>query len=139
MEHIAHNARGQRLLIVYGNGLMTRYAYDDRTFRLRRLRSERFQRPSPAPDEWRGAGATLQDLSYAYDLAGNILSIEDRTTGCGIAGSSAGRNRLTRRFTYDPLYRLTAATGRACRDLTVPRAIDDRRRCGFYPPPPPAP
>ena len=27
---VAHNARGQRVLAAYGNGLMTRYAYDDR-------------------------------------------------------------------------------------------------------------
>ena len=34
VEHIAYNAKGQRLLIAYGNGVMTRHAYDPQTFRL---------------------------------------------------------------------------------------------------------
>jgi len=140
VEHIARNARGQRLLIAYGNGVMTRYAYDPQTFRLARLRSERFQRPPPAADEWRGQGAPLQELTYSYDLAGNVTSIEDRTPGCGVAGSQEGRHRLTRRFAYDPLYRLTQAKGRVCKDLAAPRSIEDRRACGFHPPPtPPVP
>jgi RHS repeat-associated protein len=134
VERIAHNAKGQRLLIVYGNGMMTRYAYDRRTMRLIRLRSERRRAPSPAADEWHGQGAPVQDLTYRYDLAGNLLALEERTPGCGIAGSPEGRNRLTRRFTYDPVYRLTEGTGRACRDLVAPRSVADRRNCGFYPP-----
>ena len=30
------------MLIAYGNGVMTRHAYDPQTFRLARLRTERF-------------------------------------------------------------------------------------------------
>ena len=45
VEHIAYNARGQRILIAYGNGIMTRYAYHADTFRLARLRSERYSKP----------------------------------------------------------------------------------------------
>src|SRR5262249_51120057 len=33
VQRIAYTAKGQRALIAYGNGVMTRYAYDDRTFR----------------------------------------------------------------------------------------------------------
>ena len=40
VEHIAYNAQGQRVLIAYGNGIMTRYAYDQATFRLARMRTE---------------------------------------------------------------------------------------------------
>ena len=36
---------GRRALISYGNGIMTRYAYDPRTLRLTRLRSERYTQP----------------------------------------------------------------------------------------------
>ena len=32
VQRIAYDARGQRSLIAYGNGVMTRYAYDPRTF-----------------------------------------------------------------------------------------------------------
>jgi YD repeat-containing protein len=45
VERIAYNAKGQRTLIAYGNGVMTRYAYDPPTFRLRRLRTERYTQP----------------------------------------------------------------------------------------------
>ena len=37
VERIAYNAKGQRVLIAYGNGIMTRYAYDPHTFRLTAL------------------------------------------------------------------------------------------------------
>ena len=45
VERIAYNAKGQRTLIAYGNGVMTRYAYDPQTFRLVRLRTERYTKP----------------------------------------------------------------------------------------------
>ena len=45
VEHIAYNAKGQRTLIAYGNNVMTRYAYDAKTFRLARLRSEHYTKP----------------------------------------------------------------------------------------------
>src|SRR5205823_11606131 len=46
VSRIAYDANGQRTLVAYGNGILTRYAYDPRTFRLVRLRTERF---NPAP------------------------------------------------------------------------------------------
>ena len=45
VRHIAYNAKGQRVLIAYGNGVMTRYAYDPHTFRLARLRTDRVSQP----------------------------------------------------------------------------------------------
>ena len=42
VEHIAYNAKGQRTFIVYGNNVMTRYAYDQKTFRLVRMRTENY-------------------------------------------------------------------------------------------------
>jgi hypothetical protein len=42
VKHIAYNAKGQRLLIAYGNSLMTRYTYNEQTFRLERMRTERY-------------------------------------------------------------------------------------------------
>lgn len=135
VAHIAYNVRGQRVLLAYGNGLMTRYAYAPDTFRLVRLRSERFSNAAPSPDTWAGVGLPLQDLTYEYDLVGNITGIEDQTPDSGIAGSSQGRDRLLRTFEYDPLYRLVRAEGRACRDIGAPRHLDDLARCGAYPAP----
>ncbi|GFJ85826.1 toxin TcdB middle/N-terminal domain-containing protein [Phytohabitans houttuyneae] len=137
---LAHNARGQRVLAAYGDGTpdgtgpgaVTRYAYDPDTFRLVRLRTDRME-PSP-DDTWIGTGGTpVQDLTHTYDLVGNVTVIEERTAGCGVAGPGDGRNALIRRFGYDPLYRLTSATGRACADIGLLRPLDDVPRCGSYP------
>ena len=108
---IAYNVRGQRVLIAYGNGLMTRYAYDPQTSRLTRLRSEGARRDG---EVWSATGHALQDLTYSYDLSGNITNIEECIPGCGVAASPHGRDQLVRTFRYDPIYRLTSASGRAC-------------------------
>ena len=126
VERIAYDAKGQRALIAYGNGVMTRYAYDPHTFRLKRLRSERYFQTgrSHLPP----GGEALQDFGYDYDLVGNILAIRDRTPGSGILNNPeastasdpalaqllASGNALNRRFDYDPIYRLLSATGREC-------------------------
>jgi RHS repeat-associated protein len=110
VHHIAYNARGQRSLIAYGNGLMTRYAYETDTFHLARVRTERFVRDEPFT--FTSAGGVLQDVTHVYDLNGSIVRIRDRSAGCGIPGTPAGLNALERVFTYDPLNRLVAATGR---------------------------
>ena len=125
VRQIARNAKGQRTLIAYANGLMTRYAYDPRACRLTRLRTERYT--TPAPSTHRPTGLPLQDLSYDYDLVGNPTAIEDRTEGCGIPGSLLGPDALRRTFTYDPLYRLLSATGREC-DVPPEAPWDDRPR-----------
>ena len=112
--HIAHNARGQRTLIAYGNGIMTRYTYDSKTFRLARLFSGRYTQPDPVT--YHPAGTVLQDMAYEYDLHGNLLSMHDRTPGSGLPTNP---DQLDRTFRYDPLYRLLSATGREC-DLPMP-------------------
>jgi RHS repeat-associated protein len=109
VEHIAYNARGQRSLIAYGNGVMTRYSYDPKTFRLMRLRTEGYTNPEALI--YHPAGDLLQDFAYEYDLAGNILAIHNRTPECGIPSQP---DRMGRHFSYDPLYRLLEATGREC-------------------------
>ena len=112
VAHIAYNAKGQRVLIAYGNGVMTRQAYDTKTFRLTRLRSERYLQTAPlnlAP-----SGAALQDFAYESDLVGNITRIHDRTPDSGIPGAPLGRDALDRDFTYDALYRLLSGNGREC-------------------------
>jgi RHS repeat-associated protein len=110
VERIAYSAKGQRALIAYGNGIMTRYAYDPRMFRMLRLRTERYTKT--ADITYHGTGVPLQDFAYAYDLAGNILAIHDRAPGSGVPNTLAGLDALDRAFDYDPLYRLLSASGR---------------------------
>jgi RHS repeat-associated protein len=122
VEHIVYNAKGQRVLIACGNGVMTRYAYGLQTFRLVRLRTERYTKPNPLT--YHPAGAPLQDFTYGYDLVGNITAIHDSTPESGIPNTLLGVNALDRTCTYDPLYRLLSATGREC-DVTPPEPWDD--------------
>ena len=109
VERIAYNAKGQRVLITYGNGIMTRYAYDPHTFRLLRLRTERYNKP--AEQTYRHTGEPQQELAYEFDLVGNITAIHDRTPGCGLPVTP---DQLDRTFTYDAFYRLRSANGREC-------------------------
>ncbi len=62
---IDYNAKGQRELIEYGNGVQTTYDYDPLTFRLINLKTTR------------DSDGDLQNLSYTFDPAGNITSIKD--------------------------------------------------------------
>jgi RHS repeat-associated protein len=126
IAHIAYNAKAQRSLVAYGNGVMTRYAYDTRTFRLLRLRSERYTQPSPF--RFSPTGSTLQDFGYGNDLVGNIVQLTDRTPASGIPNTPLGPDLLVRDFSYDPLYRLLEANGREC-DLPPDLPWDDTTRC----------
>jgi RHS repeat-associated protein len=129
VEQIAYNAKGQRTLIAYGNGVMTRYAYDPQAFRLGRMCTGRYT--MPANLLFHPNGSVLQDFAYHYDLAGNILRLADRTPGCGVIDTPLGADALNRDFTYDPLYRLASAKGRECKDIPKPRPWTDDQRCSF--------
>jgi RHS repeat-associated protein len=127
VDRIAYDAKGQRVLITFGNGLMTRYAYDPNTFRLARMRTEPFM--STAAVTYRPRGTALLDCAYTYDFAGNVTRIIELTPGCGVRNNpEAARyaelqalmgagDALVRRFTYDPLYRLIFATGREANSI----------------------
>lgn len=124
VRHIAYNAKGQRLLIVYGNGIMTRYAYDPLMVRLRRMRTERFSQPDSIT--YQPTGPALQDMGYTYDLQGNMLSLHNRAPG---SGTDTQPNQLDRTFTYDPIYRLLTATGRECGQPAPSQPWLDDPRC----------
>ena len=100
---------------------MIRYVYDPQTFRLARLRSE----PAPANPPRTSPPPAIQDYGYSYDLVGNLLALHDRTPGSGISPTP---DQLDRAFSYDPLYRLTSATGREC-DIPPPAPWLDTPRC----------
>ena len=139
---VTYNARGQRTMTVYGNGLMTRCAYDPVTFRLTRVRTERYNLSGL---DYQPTGAPLDDRLYSYDLVGNILGIQDRTPGSGVvanpaafsvqdpvlAGLLATGDALVREFAYDPTYRVVSATGRECSNIPAPRPVTDDPRCGY--------
>ena len=119
VQQILYNPHGQRALVILGSATMIRYVYDPQTFRLTRLRSEPVSTNPPSPPP------PIQDYGYAYDLVGNLLSLHDQTPGSGISPTP---DHLDRAFTYDPLYRLTSATGREC-DIPPPAPWLDIPRC----------
>jgi RHS repeat-associated protein len=126
VKDIAYNAKGQRLLISYGNGLMTRYSYNSKTFRLTRLKTEGYTYSGSDYEHTYAynSGSTKQDFAYVYDKAGNIQSITDATPNSGIGGSGS----LERDFSYDSLYRLLTATGRENQgDVSYPYWDDTTR------------
>ncbi|HEX6970774.1 MAG TPA: toxin TcdB middle/N-terminal domain-containing protein [Limnochordia bacterium] len=97
-----YDAKGQRLHAHYGNDVITRYFYDPRAFRLVRLLSHKAG-ADPAV-------ASLQDLHYTYDPAGNITEIRDEAQQAHFFANAVVAPQW--RFEYDALYQLIRATGR---------------------------
>lgn len=75
---------------VTGDGIETEIAYDPATGRPRRIISKKDK----------GAGETLEDVTYAFDNIGNILSLTDNLDGS-----------RTQTFGYDDMSRLISAQG----------------------------
>jgi RHS repeat-associated protein len=97
---IDYNAKGQREKIVYGNGVVTEYEYDDLTFRLLRLTTTRNG----------GNGLQLQDLRYTFDPVGNIVEINDGAQETVYYNNDVIEPLAL--YEYDATYRLTSARGR---------------------------
>ena len=102
---VGYNARGQRVSISYGNGTGSAYTYDPQTFRLAQLTTTR-------PGSFPAAQQTVQNLAYYFDPAGNITSIADDADTQDVIFFRNQRVEPSAGYTYDPLYRLIAATGR---------------------------
>lgn len=99
VKDIDYDAKGQRNMIEYGNGVRTTYTYDPLTFRLIHLQTTR------ASDN-----ATLQELSYTYDPAGNITRIRDEAQQTLFFNGQVVEPHCD--YVYDAIYRLIEAAGR---------------------------
>jgi RHS repeat-associated protein len=110
VTNIDYNAKGQRTLIQYGNGANTIYEYDERTFRLKHLRTTRAAGQNGMSTLIFADAATIQDLHYTYDPTGNITRIKDVALKTVFNANQQVDPACA--YTYDPLYRLTDATGR---------------------------
>lgn len=97
VNDIDYDAKGQRTLIEYGNGVRTTYSYDPLSFRLVQLQTLRGAEP-------------LQDMSYTYDPTGNITHIRDAAQQTLYFRNQ--RVEPSNDYTYDAIYRLVEATGR---------------------------
>jgi RHS repeat-associated protein len=98
VDDVDYDAKGRPTRVVHGNGARTDYAYDLPTSRLTHVTTTR------------GADA-LQRLRYTHDPAGNVTHVRDDTQQTLFFA-----NRLvdpSANYTYDAVYRLAEATGRA--------------------------
>jgi insecticidal toxin complex protein TccC len=93
---ITYNAHGQTEREVAGNGVITTLEYDAQNGRLTRLSAQR-------------GNEALQDLSYAYDPVGNVLSIKD--AALPIRYFANQRIEPTSHYRYDSFSQLIEATG----------------------------
>lgn len=103
ISSIEYDAKGQKQKVVYGNGTVTSYNYDEKTFRLKQLRTLGMVAGNTTQQ-------TLQDLNYTYDPVGNITAIIDNAQQ-----TIFFRNAMIIPhcfYEYDALYRLVKAQGR---------------------------
>ncbi len=138
VSNIDYNARGQRILIEYGNGASTTYTYDRQMFRTAQIFTARgaafpddcLQPPDPP--------CGPQNLHYTYDPAGNITYVRDDAQQ-----TIYFRNRQVEpgaEYTYDALYRLIEASGRehlgqvASSLIPLPTSPTDAPRVGLLQP-----
>ncbi|WP_297844362.1 RHS repeat domain-containing protein, partial [Pseudomonas sp.] len=98
VSDIRYNAFGQTECETAGNGVVTTAKYNDDDGRLLRLTTQN-------PDQ-----STLQDMHYAYDPVGNILTIEDAAQPVRYFNNQ--QVEPISRYRYDSLYQLIEASGR---------------------------
>ncbi len=133
VTNIDYNARGQRVLIEYGNNAATSYTYDPATFRLVHLTTTR---QGFSPNE-----RVVQDLSYTYDPVGNITHIQDDADIQNVVFFRNRRVEPSNDYTYDAIYRLIQASGREHLGQTgagqtlpsAPTSYNDFPRFGLLP------
>lgn len=95
VKDIGYDKFEQRVYMKHGNNVETRYAYEPER---RRLSTLRVDQPN---------GTRIMDNVYTYDQVNNVLSlVNDRA----VPGDGQG-GQMSSSYQYDPLYRLTNATG----------------------------
>jgi len=95
LSHLGYDEFGDRARMVLGNGNETRYAYDPQSRNLLQLQTT-------------GAGRSLQNLGYQYDLTGTLLALRNDVP---VPSPSLSGGPTSQTFQYDGLAQLVAAQG----------------------------
>ncbi|MBF8755571.1 RHS repeat protein [Pseudomonas guariconensis] len=104
VKSLSYSAAGQKLREEHGNGVVTTYTYEPDTQRLSAIKTER-----------QGSRAkVLQDLRYAYDPVGNVVSVRNDAEATRFWRNQKVVPENT--YGYDSLYQLVSATGREMAD-----------------------
>ncbi|SDW24775.1 insecticidal toxin complex protein TccC [Pseudomonas syringae] len=101
-SEIHYNAFNQIEQETAGNGVVSRYSYNQQDGRLDKLSAVSAQ------------GSALQRLFYSYDPVGNILRLEDASQMDKYCDNQC--IEPISRYTYDTLYQLIETTGREVRN-----------------------
>lgn len=96
------SANGQPVLFKQGGQVSKYFAYNDETLLLSRMLARRSD------------GEVFQNTQYRHDLSGNIVEVKEHRPNAGLYDTQTQQvsDTLTRKFSYDSLYRLNSATGR---------------------------
>ncbi len=97
-----YDAKGQRQFAKFGNGTITEYFYDPKTFRLINLVTK-LQETDPD-------NQSIQNLQYTFDAVGNIVQQRDDAQQTHFFKNAVVYPES--KFEYDALYQLKRATGR---------------------------
>ena len=95
VSKIGYDKFEQRTYLKYCNGAETLYSYDPQRQRLQNLSVN-------------AKAGTIMDNAYIYDAVSNVLSVKNSAP---LPQSGKAGGQMAHQYTYDPLYRLSAATG----------------------------
>ncbi len=101
LENQDYDAKGQRQFAQYGNGLITKYFYDPKTFRLVNLITKRVGTSD---------SQSMQNLYYTFDSVGNIVYSKDDAQQTHYFKNAVVKPE--NKYEYDAIYQLIKATGR---------------------------
>ncbi|HNR90759.1 MAG TPA: RHS repeat-associated core domain-containing protein [Spirochaetota bacterium] len=104
LKDIGYDEFGQRVQVKYGNDAVSTYEYDDTTRRLMHLKTVNKD------------GTVFQNIEYAYDRVGNILSKKNSN----FMTSSGDAKTSEQTYAYDDLHRLTSSNGTFSKESWVP-------------------
>ncbi|WP_437753783.1 RHS repeat domain-containing protein [Sorangium sp. So ce1389] len=108
LRHIGYDEFGQRVRVVAGNGVETKYRYDEST---RRLSDVDADHQTPQMRSMGRAPRAFQRLHYDYDLVGNVLGLDNEAPFDESLGGAVMVGTTQQRFAYDDLNQLTEASG----------------------------
>ena len=95
VSKIGYDKFEQRTYLKYCNGAETFYSYDPQRRRLQDLAVN-------------AGGKTIMDNAYSYDVVSNVLSVVNKAA---IPEKGKAGGQMSHSYTYDPLYRLSTASG----------------------------
>ena len=95
VSKIGYDKFEQRTYLKYCNGAETFYSYDPKRRRLQNLAVN-------------AGGKTIMDNAYSYDAVSNVLGVKNNAP---LPQSGKAGGQMSHSYTYDPLYRLSSATG----------------------------